>query len=126
MNPPEYFHMAINHASYRPLGQVSLQEIISLIGTAITYSCEQQIRRLFIDTRQVTGINSLTIFERYTFSEGLALCASSYIKVVLVIKPYLIHPERFGITVARNRGLNINVMASESEALDWLLDPHTD
>jgi hypothetical protein len=125
MNPPEYFQI-IDYACYRPLGQVSLQEITSLIGAAIIYSCEKQISRLFIDTTQVTGIDSLTVVERYVFSEELARKANSYIKVVLVAKPNLIHPQRFGMTVARNRGLNVNVMASESEALAWLLNPDTD
>jgi hypothetical protein len=125
MNPPEYFQI-IDYACYRPLGQVSLQEITSLIGAAIIYSCEKQIKRLFIDTTQVTGVDSLSIIERYIFSEELAQKANSYIKVVLVAKPNLIHPERFGVTVARNRGLNINVIASESEALMWLLNPDTD
>ena len=33
----------------------------------------------------------------------------------------MLDPDRFGITVARNRGLFANVFTSETEALAWLL-----
>jgi hypothetical protein len=125
MNRPEYFHLT-HYACYRPLGKVSLQEIVSLLGETIAYACDQKVQKLLIDTTQTTGVDSLTVVERLNLAEELASRASSYIKVVLVVKPQLIHAKRFGVTVARNRGLNLNVMASESEALAWLLDPQTD
>ena len=38
------------------------------------------------------------------------------VKVAMVVRPELIDPERFGVTVARNRGLFSNAFSSESEA----------
>ena len=35
----------------------------------------------------------------------------------------LLDPARFGMTVARNRGLFMSSFTSEPEALRWLLDP---
>jgi hypothetical protein len=44
------------------------------------------------------------------------------LRLAVVARAELIDPERFGITVARNRGLSANVFTSEAEAIDWLLD----
>jgi hypothetical protein len=40
----------------------------------------------------------------------------------MVVRPELMDPERFEVTVARNRGLVGNVFHSEKEALAWLLE----
>jgi hypothetical protein len=36
----------------------------------------------------------------------------------------VIDREKFGLTVARNRGLLGEVFDSDTDALRWLLDPH--
>jgi hypothetical protein len=41
---------------------------------------------------------------------------------VLVVNQEMIDPDRFGVTVAMNRGLNGNVFSTEEEAIAWLLD----
>jgi hypothetical protein len=126
MKTPENFHLTEDYACYRPLGQFSVQEIVSLVAAVIAYACDQKIQKLLVDTTQTTGVDSLSVIERYNLSEEFARNASAYIKVVLVAKPQLLHPRRFGVTVAKNRGLNLNVATSESEALAWLLNPQTD
>jgi len=38
----------------------------------------------------------------------------------VVVRAEMIDPEKFGILVARNAGLDANVFADEAEALSWL------
>jgi len=40
--------------------------------------------------------------------------------MAMVIRAEYIDPEKFGVTVARNSGLNTDVFAQEPEALAWL------
>jgi hypothetical protein len=64
--------------------------------------------------------------ERFDIATEWAMAAKGAIKIALVLRPDMIDPQRFGTTVARNRGLHLDVFASEAEALAWLLDPQTD
>jgi hypothetical protein len=43
------------------------------------------------------------------------------VQLSLVVRPEMIDPEKFGITVARNAGMNADVFPAEPEALAWLL-----
>jgi hypothetical protein len=38
----------------------------------------------------------------------------------MVARAEMIHPHKFGVTVARNRGLVSNIFPTESEARAWL------
>jgi len=59
--------------------------------------------------------------DRYSMGAQFAASAKFGLKVVLVAPPEVIDPNRFGVTVARNRGLDSNVFSSEAEAIAWLL-----
>jgi hypothetical protein len=41
----------------------------------------------------------------------------------MVVRPEMMDPDNFEVTVARNRGLMGNVFDSEKDALAWLLGP---
>jgi hypothetical protein len=43
------------------------------------------------------------------------------VKCALVVRPELMDPEKFEVTVATNRGMIGNVFDSEKEAVAWLL-----
>jgi len=125
MDAPEHFEiMTEGYACYRPEGEVSLEEGVGLIARAITYSGEQQIRQLLIDTTRLTGYRLPDTMDRFGMGVEMAGAQKAPVKVVLVAKPELIDPQRFGVTVARNRGLFGNVFGSEAEARAWLLDPN--
>ena len=123
MNMPEHFHTAEDYLCYRPVAHVSLSQAIELISAAIAFCREQQVRRLLVDTTQLAGFGTPTIVDRFEFIERWATAADGSVKVVVVARSEIMHPDRFGVTVARNRGFWANVFTSESEALEWLLDP---
>ena len=79
---------------------------------------------VLVDVRGVSG-RVPTILDR--FEMGLRI-AKHYLEsdprarlAVLGHEP-MIHPERFGELVARNRGADARVFTDEAQALDWLLE----
>ena len=81
--------------------------------------------KVLVDGRQMTG--KPTDFERFLYGE---FAASATLDVlfrhnVRLKFAYLIHeplrdPERFGETVAVNRGMNVKTFEDRNEAVEWL------
>lgn len=115
--------MAEGYACYRPVGQVSFEEAVALISQAIAFACDHQVQKLFVDTTKLTGFKAPGLWDRFALAEQCARAAKSFVAVALLARPEVIDPQRFGVTVARNRGLFANVFSSEAEALSWLQNP---
>jgi hypothetical protein len=78
---------------------------------------------LLIDVREVTG-RVPSIFDRFEIGVRIAKHYREYdarIRLALLGHEPMIHPERFGELVARNRGADARVFTDEAQALDWLL-----
>ena len=124
MKAPEHFETIQDYGCYRLSGHGSLEEAASKVIEAITFSREQGIRKLLIDTTHWTGHQKPTTVERFYVAEAFATAALSKVKLAMVVRSELMDPKLFEVTVARNRGLYGNVFDSEKDALDWLLDPN--
>ncbi len=79
--------------------------------------------RVLFDLRLLKG--NMTTYERYDIASYIANLSRQYIEtskiqIAVVGNPPLIDPNRFGETVAKNRGLNIKVSNEMDEALEWL------
>ena len=55
MNKPEHFEIMEDHAVFRPSGQVSLEQAVQLITSALVYAREQHIKKLLVVTTGLTG-----------------------------------------------------------------------
>jgi hypothetical protein len=124
MKAPENFEFMDGYCCYRLSGHGRLAEAASKVIEVITYSQEQGIRNLLIDTTGWTGHESPDTLTRYNVAEAFAYAARrSAVKLAMVVRPEMMDPDKFEVTVARNRGLVGNVFDSEKDALAWLLDP---
>jgi len=121
MDKPVGFELIDGYARFAPVQETSLHDAINLVSSAITYAREQAIKKLFVDVTGLTGFSPPTTLERFTLAGEFARAAQSAVKVVLLAKPEMIDPNRFGRTVAANRGLDTNIFSTEAEALAWLL-----
>ena len=121
MNAPENFELLQGYGCYRLAGHGSLADAGGKVIEAITFSREQGIRNLLIDVTNWTGHQNPSAFERFDLAEAFTTAARSAVKVAMVIRPEMMDPKKFEVMVARNRGMDGNVFASEKEALDWLL-----
>ena len=125
MKAPEHFEAREGYCCYRLLGHGPLEEAAGHVIKAITYARDQRVSKLLIDTTKWTGHESPDTLERYTFAAMFAKSAASAVKIAMIVRPEMMDPEKFEVTVAVNRGLKGNVFDSESDALAWLLDPNT-
>lgn len=125
MNPPTDFEICEGYACFRPSGQVTFYEGVGLVAKALAEASEKGIQRLLLDTVNLRGFPHPTTVERYHMAEQWAASARG-LRLSVLTRPDLVDPLRFGIMVARNRGLFVNVFTSEPEAVAWLLDPNAE
>ena len=123
MEAPEHFEVLEGYCCYRLSGHGRLAAAASKVIEVITFTREQGIRKLLIDTTGWTGHQSPDTLERYQFAQAFAAAAGSTVRLAMVVRPEMMDPDKFEVTVARNSGLLGNVFDSENEALAWLLDP---
>jgi hypothetical protein len=122
MKAPEHFEVMPDYCCYRLSGHGSLAEAAGKVIEIISYAREQGMPKLLIDTTKWTGHESPDTLERYQWAAAFTKAAHSAVKVAMVVRPEMMDPDKFEVTVARNRGLVGNVLDSEQEALAWLLE----
>jgi len=110
-------------AYFRPVGKLTLEEAVELVDETIKYVCEQRIPKLLLNGRQLQGFRSPSLPQRYFTSRRWAATAQGRLQLAVVIRAQYIDPQKFGVLVARNSGLNADVFVEEPEALAWLLSP---
>ena len=115
----QYFEIVGDHAEYRPSGQVSQDQMVQLVTSAIAFAREQHIGKLLVVACGLTGFKSPSISDRYHFIREWAETGRG-VRFALVARPEMIDPQKFGVTVAANSGLIADIFASEDEALAWL------
>jgi len=75
--------------------------------------------KLLIDTTEYDV--KVSAFDRFLFGERLQAFARHRIKVAFVCRPEQPDPEKFGILVARNRGVCVDGFTDLCAAEEWLL-----
>lgn len=123
MNPQIEFENCDGYACFRPSGEVTFNEAVGIVSQAISQAADKGIKRLLVDTTGLRGFPHPTTSERYFMAEKWATQARG-LRLSVVARPELIDPARFGVMVARNRGLFTNVFPSEPEAIAWLMHPN--
>ena len=120
MNKPEHFEVVEDYAVFRPFGQVSLEEAMQLITSALVYAREQQIKKLLVVTTGLYGFKLPSFSERYFYTREGVHAAQGQVCVASVFRPELIDHEKIGVIIAETAGLQNNAFTSEEEALAWL------
>jgi hypothetical protein len=100
------------------LGQFSVREFQRQADAASKACRDQGTGRLLVDTTCFDV--SPTTVERYELACH-AVKISTGLNVALVVAPAFIDPNKFGIVVARNRGLVVEAFTDPRKALEWLL-----
>ena len=117
---PDHFEVVGGRGFFRPIGRTSLAEAVAWVDAALAYSRVQGIKELLVNGVLVTGFEPPSLSERYFLVEKWALTAGGALRVAMVLRPEMIDPEKFGITVAYNRRLIADVFVDERHAIDWL------
>ena len=112
------------HANYvdaRFLGTFELGLFKRQIDTAVRAVRERDLFLLLLDLTRLQA--TLSTLDRYDISSYGARAAAA-LKVSVLAPPELIDSQNFGIMVARNRGLKIDIFTDREKALAWLLAPN--
>ena len=113
---PEYLRVEI-------AGDFSHEEMLPLCDRFFAEAADAGRNAVLVDARGISGRQPM-MAERYELAVRIAELQARYeprIRVALMGSHALIHPERFGEIVARNRGADARAFTEEAPALDWLL-----
>ena len=103
-------------------GRYSRSEALRVGERAFREAADAGRRNVLVDVRGING-RVPTILDRFDMGVHIATLhreRTPRIRIALLGAEPMIHPERFGEIVARNRGADARVFTSEAEALEWL------
>ena len=120
MNAAELIQVIGDCAFCRPVGTMTLEAAVFMVEQAIQFARGRKLPKLFFNAERLTGFSSPSLPERYFLSRRFAAAAAGQVQMALVVRREMIDPEKFGILVARNAGMNADVFDNEPEALLWL------
>jgi CheY-like chemotaxis protein len=123
MHDPDNFVLEKGRALYRPIGSVSFDEAVALVRAAIAAARRNRLPDLLVDTTELTGFASPDTFQRFLAAVEWAQEAKSGVRLAMVARPEMIHPQKFGVLVAANRGMVSNIFTTETAARAWLAEP---
>ena len=123
MRKLDHFELKKGYAVFRPVGEFSFDEMAHLISRAVVRCRRQKIGKLLIVSTGASGFHLAGIGEQYNFAEQIATDAASLVKIAHVANPKWVHSKDFRVTVAGNRGLELENFTAEAAALEWLLQP---
>ena len=98
-------------------GQANVEGAQRLLGQIQAGTPDAAPPRLLLDLLAVTG--DLQLSGQFSLGMSSSQAFKRFSRVAVVQKQRL--NNGFGALVAKNRGLNIEVFATEAEALSWLL-----
>jgi len=105
---------------FRPCGECSLVEAVDLITSAIAYCRDQSIDKLLVDVTGLVGVAIPSLVDRFLMVEEWAREGKGVVVVAMVARAEYIHPKKFGVKVAADFGLVLDVYTSETDAFRWL------
>jgi hypothetical protein len=122
MNEPQMFAFDLvdGIAVCRIVGQYAFQSGVHVLRDAIVQAREQRIARLMLLITETSGYGVPSLSMRLATMREWADAAGGLVKVVIVCRPELIDPNKFGVTMAANFGMEAEVFASEVEGMAWL------
>lgn len=106
-------------------GTYSLSNANYLFKHSIDSSLLHNKRKILIDVTNIRG--TIPFFDRFQFAENLAIYKAQHAlakvnKIAVVGHEPIIHKDKFGETVAVNRGVNARTFTDMSNALIWLTE----
>jgi hypothetical protein len=120
MTAPDFFETIGARGIYRPVAQVTFEQAIEMVAQAMKYARDRGLVDLLANTSGLTGFPQPSTFARYSLALKWAESAGGALRVALVTRPEFIDPQKIGVLMAQNRGVNGDVFSNESDALAWL------
>ena len=120
MAAPDSFEQRGTRGFCRPVAIVTFEQAIDRVADAMRYAREIGLTDLLVNTHGLTGFPTPSTFARYSLAVKWAESAGGALRVALVTRPEIIDPQKIGVLMAQNRGVNGDVFTNETDALAWL------
>lgn len=120
MKTPDHFEHVGKRGFYRPIGIVTFEQAVDMVADAMVYSRSLSLTDFMANLNGLTGFAPPSTFGRYALAVKWAESAGGNLRVALVVRPELIDPQKIGVLMAQNRGVNGDVFTTEPAALAWL------
>ena len=114
------FSIEKGHGLYRPVGSVTFYQAVNLVRDSIAAARRNKVRDLLVDTTALVGFPSPETFQRFLMALARSDEAKGGVRLAMIARAEMIHPEKIGVTIAVNRGLVSNVFTAEAQARAWL------
>lgn len=93
---------------------------VQQVDDALRQAVEQEIRKVLVDVRGLTGFTRPSIAAMSEMARRWASTAQGRVKMAMLSRPELNDPERFGVIIARRLGFEVELFKTEVAALEWL------
>ena len=120
MKMADHLEVRQGMCQFRPRGESSLVEVVDLITEAVAFCRDRRINKLLVAPDGLTGVSIPTLVDRFLMVEGWAQAGRGMVVAAIVAHPEYIHPQKFGVKVAADFGLVVDVFTAEADAVKWL------
>jgi hypothetical protein len=120
MDAPESFEQLGTRGFYRPIAVVTFEQAVEMVAQAMRHARERGLSDLLVNTLGLTGFPAPSTFARYSLAVKWAESSGGALRVALVARAEIIDPQKIGVLMAQNRGVNGDVFTNETDALAWL------
>ena len=120
MNQPENIEIVGKRAFFRPVATITFERAVELTGEAMRYARSQGCVEMLANLTGLTGFPSPSTIDRYSMAVKWAESAGSALRVAMVVRHEVMDPQKVGVLMAQNRGVNGDIFLTEIEALRWL------
>lgn len=97
----------------------SADHILLQFQQLLAHCVVQKPSRVFADLTAITG--KFSTLDRYDLGKLGAGFAPYVARVAVLGTSEFVDPQKFGVQVAKNRGLNVEIFVDRAAALAWLL-----
>ena len=114
------FHNEYIH--YYCSGPFELPAMMEVFSDVFRLASERKLGLILVDGMEIIGVPPKTM-DRFRLGEYAAELCRNYgrpVRIAIAGEEPFVDPERFGETVARNRGANGKVFTDLEEAKEWL------
>ena len=120
MNTLKHFEQVGRRGFFRPVGMVSFEQAVEMVAEGMRHARSLELADLLVNTTGLAGFPTPDVFARYSLASKWAESAGAAMRVAMVARPELIDPQKIGVLMAQNRGVNGDVFPTESAAIAWL------
>jgi hypothetical protein len=120
MNNQDNFEIIGKRAIYRPSASITFERAVDLTAAAMRRAREMGCVDMLANLCGFTGFPSPDTIGRYSMALKWAESAGTQLRVAMVVRHEVMDPQKIGVLMAQNRGVNGDIFLTEVEALRWL------